>query len=81
MITIFKAITVTFLATALTAVPVTSVHEQYLFPPQNYRHWLKLKKVCVPWRPTYGANEFVEKGQICRWTFVPYWPENTLPVR
>ena len=48
--------------------------DQYLLPIQNYHHWRKLEKVCESGRKTYGANEFVEAGQVCRWTMVPYWP-------
>jgi hypothetical protein len=47
---------------------------QYISPPQNYHHWRKLEKICETGRKTYGANEFLERGQVCRWTFVPYWP-------
>ena len=42
---------------------------------ENYKHWQKLAKVCEEGRKTYGANEFVENGKVCRWTMVPYWPE------
>jgi len=42
--------------------------------PQDSHHWQKLEKVCETGRKTYGANEFVENGKVCRWTFVPYWP-------
>lgn len=44
--------------------------------PQDSRHWRKLEKVCEEGRKTYGANEFVENGRVCRWTFVPYWPKD-----
>ena len=56
-------------------VSTSSSESQYLFPAQNYKHWQKLEKVCESDRKTYGANEFVENGKVCRWTFVPYWPE------
>lgn len=52
-----------------------SSSDQYVLPPENYKHWQKLEKVCEEGRKTYGANEFVEKGKVCRWTFVPYWAE------
>ena len=52
-----------------------SSSDQYVLPPENYKHWQKLEKVCEEGRKTYGVNEFVEKGKVCRWTFVPYWPE------
>ena len=56
-------------------VTTSSTESQYIAPPQNYKHWQKLEKVCEEGRKTYGANEFVENGKVCRWTFVPYWPE------
>ena len=56
-------------------VSTSSSESQYLFPTENYKHWQKLGKVCEEGRKTYGANEFVENGKVCRWTFVPYWPE------
>jgi hypothetical protein len=56
-------------------ISASSTESQYLFPPENYKHWQKLAKVCEEGRKTYGANEFVENGKVCRWTFVPYWPE------
>jgi hypothetical protein len=54
---------------------------QYILPPQNYRHWTKLQEVCEDGRKTYGANEYIKKEKVCRWTFVPYWPDNTPPRR
>jgi hypothetical protein len=66
---------------ALVCIPGTSTSKDYVLPPQNYRHWTILKKICESGRSTYGANEFVENGQICRWTFVPYWPDNKPPVK
>ena len=56
-------------------VSTSSSESQYLFPPENYKHGQKLAKVCEEGRKTYGANEFVENGKVCRWTMVPYWPE------
>jgi hypothetical protein len=56
-------------------VSASSTESQYLAPPENYKHWQKLQKVCEEGRKTYGVNEFVENGKVCRWTFVPYWPE------
>lgn len=56
-------------------ISASSTEPQYLSPPENYKHWQKLQKVCEEGRKTYGANEFVENGKVCRWTFVPYWPE------
>jgi hypothetical protein len=56
-------------------ISASSTESQYLAPPENYKHWQKLQKVCEEGRKTYGANEFVENGKVCRWTFVPYWPE------
>jgi hypothetical protein len=53
----------------------SSTESQYIAPPENYKHWQKLQKVCEEGRKTYGVNEFVENGKVCRWTFVPYWPE------
>lgn len=47
-----------------------------VLPVRNYQHWQKLEKVCETGRQTYGANEFLENGKICRWTLVSYWPEN-----
>lgn len=44
--------------------------------PQDSHHWRKLEKVCEEGRKTYGANEFVENGRVCRWTMVPYWPKD-----
>ena len=44
--------------------------------PQDSHHWRKLEKVCETGRKTYGANEFVENGKVCRWTMVPYWPKD-----
>jgi hypothetical protein len=54
-------------------VATSSSESQYLFPPENYKHWQKLEKVCEVGRKTYGANEFLENGKICRWAIVPYW--------
>jgi hypothetical protein len=45
-----------------------------VIPPENNHHWQKLDKVCESGRKTYGANEFVENGKVCRWLLVPYWP-------
>jgi hypothetical protein len=45
-----------------------------VIPPLNNHHWQKLEKVCESGRKTYGANEFVENGKVCRWALVPYWP-------
>jgi len=56
-------------------ISASSTESQYLAPPENYKHWQKLQKVCEEGRKTYGVNEFVENGKVCRWTFVPYWPE------
>ena len=47
-----------------------------IIAPQDSHHWRKLEKVCETDRKTYGANEFVEKGRVCRWTMVPYWPKD-----
>ena len=47
-----------------------------VLPVRNYKHWQKLEKVCETGRQTYGANEFLENGKICRWMLVSYWPEN-----
>ena len=47
-----------------------------IIAPQDSHHWRKLEKVCETGRKTYGAKEFVEKGQVCRWTMVPYWPKD-----
>lgn len=44
--------------------------------PQDSHHWRKLEKVCEEGRKTYGANEFIENGRVCRWTMVPYWPND-----
>lgn len=43
--------------------------------PKDSHHWQKLEKICEEGRKTYGANEFVENGRVCRWALVPYWPE------
>ena len=56
----------------ITVLPASA--DQYVSPPQNYRHWQRLDKVCDVGRKTYGANEFLENGQVCRWVLVPYWP-------
>ena len=56
-------------------ISASSTETQYSSPPENYKHWQKLQKVCEEGRKTYGVNEFVENGKVCRWTFVPYWPE------
>ena len=56
-------------------ISASSTETQYLAPPENYKHWQKLAKVCEEGRKTYGVNEFVENGKVCRWTFVPYWPD------
>jgi len=63
------------LALGVSAISSSSIDSQYISPPQNYKHWQKLEKVCEEGRKTYGANEFVENGKVCRWTYVPYWPE------
>jgi hypothetical protein len=70
---IIKAVVVVLCILVLANIPASS--EQYISPPQNYQHWQRLQKVCEEGRKTYGANEFVENGKVCRWTFVPYWPE------
>ena len=56
-------------------ISASSTETQYLAPPENYKHWQRLQKVCEEGRKTYGVNEFVENGKVCRWTFVPYWPD------
>ena len=56
----------------ITVLPASA--DQYVSPPQNYRHWQRLDKVCDVGRKTYGTNEFLENGQVCRWVLVPYWP-------
>ena len=66
----YRLILITLLALAL-----TGSSDQYVAPPENYKHWQKLQKVCEEGRKTYGVNEFVENGKVCRWTFVPYWPD------
>jgi len=63
------------LALGVSVVSSSSIESQYISPPINYKHWQKLEKVCEEGRKTYGANEFVENGKVCRWTYVPYWPE------
>jgi hypothetical protein len=68
-----KIIAVLLCIAILISIPATS--DQLISPPQNYKHWQKLEKVCEEGRKTYGVNEFVENGKVCRWTFVPYWPE------
>ena len=56
----------------ITVLPASA--DQYVLPPQNYRHWQRLDKICDTGRKTYGTNEFLENGQVCRWVLVPYWP-------
>lgn len=68
-----KAVLIVLCAGVVINIPASS--EQYISPPRNYQHWLRLEKVCEEGRKTYGANEFVENGKVCRWTFVPYWSE------
>ena len=58
----------------LTLLLLSGSSESYVPAPQNYHHWQKLEKVCETGRKTYGANEFLERGRVCRWTLVPYWP-------
>ena len=70
IIIITVILTITLLAAAAPALD----QYQYLHPLQNYRHWKQLKEVCESGRKTYGANEYVKNGQVCRWTFVPYYP-------
>ena len=70
---IIKIVILLLLALLLVSIPATS--DQLISPPKNYRHWQKLEKVCEEGRKTYGANEFIENGKVCRWTFVPYWSE------
>lgn len=69
---VLKLAVILFTAFLLTG----SNSDQLISPPQNYKHWQKLEKVCEEWKEKLGVNEFVEKGKICRWTLVPYWPEN-----
>jgi len=57
----------------ITFILTGSSSDQLISPPENYKHWQKLEKVCEEGRKTYGVNEFVENGKVCRWTFVPYW--------
>lgn len=57
----------------LTLLLLSGSSESYVSAPQNYHHWQKLEKVCETGRQTYGANEFLENGKICRWAIVPYW--------
>lgn len=64
------------LISALSVVVLASSTETASISPKDSHHWQKLDKVCESGRKTYGANEFVEKGQVCRWTMVPYWPED-----
>lgn len=63
------------LTLGVSVLSASSIESEYISPPQNYKHWQKLEKVCEEGRKTYGANEFVENGKVCHWTFVPYWPE------
>lgn len=74
---LLKTAVAMFFVVIFVSIPAASPSQQNILPSQNYRHWTKLQKVCEQGRSTYGANEFVEKGQVCRWTFVPYWPENS----
>lgn len=78
---ILKIAAAMFFVVTLISIPAASPSEQYILPPQNYRHWTRLQKVCEQGRTTYGANEFVEKGQVCRWALVPYWPDNIPPKK
>ena len=66
------------LISALAVVFLTASSDPYapIIAPQDSHHWRKLEKVCETDRKTYGANEFVEKGRVCRWTMVPYWPRD-----
>ena len=64
------------IAISLTA---SSAPYDYVLPPQNYRHWKILKEVCEK-KPTYGANEYVKDGKVCRWTYVPYYPFDKPPT-
>ena len=66
------------LISALSVVVLASSTETTapVIPPRDSHHWQKLDKVCESGRKTYGANEFLEKGRVCRWTMVPYWPED-----
>lgn len=65
---------VKWIVLALIVTLIPSSGGEPLHPLQNYRHWQVLAKVCETGRKTYGANEFVQNGQVCRWTMVPYWP-------
>ena len=66
------------LIAVLSVVVLTASSDPYapVITPQDSHHWRKLEKVCETDRKTYGANEFVEKGRVCRWTMVPYWPRD-----
>ena len=66
------------LIAVLSVVVLTASSDPYapVITPQDSHHWRKLEKVCETDRKTYGANEFVEKGRVCRWTMVPYWPKD-----
>jgi hypothetical protein len=66
------------IAPLLTLLLLSSSSESYVSAPQNYQHWQKLEKVCETGRQTYGANEFLENGKICRWAIVPYWPTDRI---
>lgn len=72
-----KLLIVCCIAISLTA---SSAQYDYVLPPQNYRHWTILKEVCEK-KETYGANEYVKGGKVCRWTHVPYWPDNIPPKK
>jgi hypothetical protein len=63
------------IAITLTA---SSAPYDYVLPPQNYRHWTILKEVCEK-KETYGTNEYVKDGKVCRWKHVPYYPYDNPP--
>lgn len=52
-----------------------SSYDQLISPPENYKHWQKLEKVCEEGKKVLGVNEFIENGKVCRWALVSYWPE------
>jgi len=66
------------LISAFSVLILTASSDPYapIIAPQDSHHWRKLEKVCEEGRKTYGANEFVENGRVCRWTMVPYWPKD-----
>jgi hypothetical protein len=47
--------------------------DQYVLPMQNYRHWTILQEICEK-KPTYGSNEYLKNGKVCRWTQVGFYP-------